>query len=73
MKETAWEMAGEQVGIAENESDFTTEIWDLCESTRIQDVEQEGFKMVFQLSQEIDELKENLSSSDEELIHYKVN
>jgi len=73
LKEKAWEMADENCDIAENESDLSTEIYDFCESTRIQDVEQEGFKMVFQLSQEIDGLKENLSHSEEQLLQYKVN
>ena len=73
LKDTVCEISDISADISESESDLSTEIWDFCESTRIQDVEQEGFKMVIQLSQEIDDLKETLSENNEELVQCKVN
>ena len=71
LAETACEMAGTRAGIAESECDLSTEIWDLCEE-RKEEVENEGFKMVFELSKEIDALKENLQENNHEIINYKV-
>jgi hypothetical protein len=64
------ELIREELEISASESDLSSGIWDFCESTRLDEkdsfVENEGFKMVFELSQEIDQLKE-------ELAEYQVN
>ena len=73
LKDTVCELSDISADISESESDLSSDIWDFCESTRIQDVEQEGFKMVIQLSHEIDDLKETLAGNNDELVQCKVN
>ena len=51
--------------------DLSAEIWDICEE-RKEEVENEGFKMVFELSKEIDSLKENIQEHNYEITTCKV-
>ena len=64
-------VAESELEISESESDLSMEIWDFCESSKPNHVENESFKMVFELSQEVDELKENLAENSAELNSYR--
>ena len=64
-------VAESELEISESESDLSTEIWDFCEQSKPNHVENESFKMVFELSQEVDELKENLAENSAQLETYR--
>lgn len=53
------------------EESLSEDIWEFCESTRVEEVENEGFKMVFALSQEVDELKDELISNEDKLSEFR--
>ncbi|CAG5090115.1 Oidioi.mRNA.OKI2018_I69.PAR.g12467.t1.cds [Oikopleura dioica] len=54
------------------EESLSEDIWEFCESTRVEGVENEGFKMVFALSQEVDELKDELVVNEEKLNDFRA-
>lgn len=54
------------------EESLSEDIWEFCESTRVEEVENEGFKMVFALSQEVDELKDELVVNEEKLNDFRA-
>ena len=64
-------VAESELEISESESDLSMEVWDFCEKSKPNHVENESFKMVFELSQEVDELKENLAENSAQLETYR--
>ena len=64
-------VAESELEISESESDLSMEVWDFCEKLKPNHVENESFKMVFELSQEVDELKENLAENSAQLETYR--